>query len=121
MKSTLRKQLSVFAQRRLQIERRGHKRIVPVHRTLCQLRASEQDERTTGLVQNISSTGLAVQAIRAYAPGTLLHVLLVNEAHTFSLSMDLIVVRTTRSGDQHLVAGMFSRPLLHQEIAPFIL
>lgn len=121
MKSTLRKQLSAFAQRRLQIERRGNKRIVPVHRTLCQIQPCGHGERTTALVHNISCTGLAIQAKHACAPGTRLRLLLVNEAHTFSLTMELIVVRSIRSSDQYVIAGEFSRPLLHEEVAPFIL
>ena len=68
MRSSLRKHLSIFVQRRLLIERRGSKRIAPTHRTLC-LVPSTGDERKTAMVHNISSTGVAVQMERAYAPG----------------------------------------------------
>jgi len=121
MKSSLRKQLSVFVQRRLQNERRGNKRVVPVHRPHCLIQQSGDDERITALVHNISSTGVAVQAERDYEPDTLLHVLLVNAAHTFSRSMDLNVVRCIRTGDRYLIAGLFTQPLLHEEVAPFLL
>lgn len=120
MKSSLRKHLSIFVQKRLSIERRGSKRIAPVHRTMC-LIPSTGDKRTTALVQNISCSGVAVQMEKPYAPGALLRILLVNEAHTFSLNVDLNVVRSIRMGEQYLVAGTFTRPLSHEEVVPFIL
>jgi hypothetical protein len=120
MRSSLRKHLSIFVKKRLSIERRGSKRIAPVHRTLC-LIPSSGDKRTTALVHNISSTGVAVQMEHAHAPDTLLRVLLVNEAHTFSLNVDLNVVRSIRMGEQYIVAGTFTRPLSHEEVVPFVL
>lgn len=119
MRSSLRKHLSIFVQRRLMNERRGSKRVVPIHRTLCLIPSSGQ-ERTTTLVHNISRTGVAMQTDLAHAPGTLLRVLLVNEAHTFSLTMEVNVVRSVRIGDHYLTAGNFVRPLLHEEVVPFI-
>lgn len=121
MKATLRKQLSALTQRRLFIERRGNKRVMPVHRTLCQIQSSSEDEGSTALVHNISCMGVAVHGERAYAPGTMLRVLLVNEAHTFSLSVDLNVNRSMHTGDRYLIAGTFARPLSHGEVTPFIL
>lgn len=120
MKSSLRKQLSIFVQRRLLNERRSSKRIAPVHRTLC-LIPSSGDERATTLVHNISRQGVAVHAEHAYAPGTLLHILLVNESHTFSLMVDLNVVRCIPTNDRYLIAGNFARPLSHEEVLPFII
>lgn len=119
MRTSLRKHLSIFVQRRLMNERRGSKRIVPVHRTLCQI-PSSGELRTTTLVHNISRTGVAMQTEHVYAPGTLLRVLLVNEAHTFSLTAEVNVVRSVRMGDHYLTAGSFVRPLLHDEVVPFI-
>ena len=119
MKTSLRKQLSIFVQRRTLIERRASKRIVPARRTLCLIQASGGEETTT-LVHNVSCQGLAVQAEHAYAPGTLLHILLVNEAHTFALTMDVNVVRSIRMGDHYVTAGSFVRPLSHEEVVPFV-
>jgi hypothetical protein len=119
MRTTLRKHLSSFVQRRQLMERRSSKRIVPIHRTIC-LIPSTGDECMTALVHNISSTGVAVQADHAYAPGTHLRILLVNEAHTFSLNVELSVVRCLRMGDLHLIAGTFAQPLSHDEVVPFI-
>lgn len=119
MRMSLRKHLSSLVQRRRLIERRGSKRIVPVHRTLC-LIPSTGEERTTALVHNISNMGVAVQSDQAYAPGTHLRILLVNEAHTFSLNVELTIVRSFRMGDCHVVAGTFARPLSHEEVVPFI-
>lgn len=119
MRTSLRKHLSSLMQRRLMIERRSSRRIVPVHRTLC-LIPSIGEERTTALVHNISNTGVAVQTDQAYAAGTHLRILLVNEAHTFSLNVEMNVVRSLRMGDHHVVAGAFARPLSHDEVVPFI-
>lgn len=119
MHSFLRKHLSIFVQRRLMIERRNCKRIVPVHRTLCMM-PSSGEERATTTVHNISRTGVSVQSDQAYAPGTLLPVLLVNEAHTFSLAVDVNVIRSTRTGERYTIAGSFIRPLSHEEVVPFI-
>jgi hypothetical protein len=110
--------LSIF-QRRRQMERRGSKRIAPVHRTLCLIHFPGA-EQTTALVQNISCQGLALQADQGYSPGALLHLLLINEAHTASLNVDLHVVRSLRIGNRYMVAGSFVRPLLHEEVVPFI-
>ena len=121
MKSPLRTKLSVLVQRRLQVERRGGKRVKPLHRTLCLLHASNGSERGTAIVQNLSYKGVAMQTEGDYPLGTLLQVLLVNEAHTFSLALEMKVVRSLRiAGDHYLVAGPFARALRHEEILPFI-
>lgn len=120
MRSTLRKQLSVLVQRRLQIERRRVKRIVPVRRTLCLIGSCGSDAKTTAIVHNLSSTGIAMQDDSHYAPGTILHLLLVNDAHTFSLAVEMNVVRSIPKGDHYLIAGPFTRHLLHEEVVPFI-
>lgn len=119
MATSLRKQLCAFVQRRVLIERRASKRIVPVHRTLCLIQSSG-GAWTTAPVYNISSTGVAVQSEQGYAPGTVLRILLVNETHTFSLATELNVVRSIKIGDPYLVAGTFARSLLHEEIVPFV-
>ncbi len=122
MSSLLRSKLSILAQRRLQVERRGGKRVVPVHRTLCLLQEPGSPERTTAIVQNLSLRGVGVMVEREYAPDTVLHALLVNAAHTFSASVDLKVVRCSRGpNNQFFLAGPFDRPLTHAEVIPFII
>ena len=122
MKLSLRNKLSVLIQRRLQIERRGNKRLVPVHRTLCLIQTAGESERKTAVVDNLSHEGVAVLAEREYAPGTVLPVLLVNASHTFSLAVEMNVIRSARVGhDQYLIAGPFARSLLHEEVVPFLL
>jgi hypothetical protein len=121
MKTTLRNKLSVLVQRRLQVERRGGKRMTPMHRTLCLLQASDGSERHTTLVHNLSYKGVAVQSERDYPLGTPLQILLVNETHTFSLALEMKVVRSLRVANNHyLVAGPFARALQHEEVVPFI-
>ncbi len=121
MKTSLRKQLSLLVQKRLFVERRSGKRIMPVRRTLCLLQSADRPEPTTAIVQNLSHMGIAVQSEDNYAPGTQLRLLLVNDAHTFSLAAELSVVRSVRIGNLYLIAGPFARPLSHQELVPFIL
>jgi hypothetical protein len=122
MKASLRNKLSVLVQRRLVVERRGGKRVTPQHRTLCLLQPASGGERVTGYVHNLSYKGAAVQAERDYPLNTPLHILLVNEAHTFSLALEMKVVRSLRvGGNQFLLAGPFARCLRHDELIPFIL
>lgn len=122
MSSILRNKLSHLVQRRLHSERRGSKRIVPVHRTLCLISASGDTESMTGVVDNLSNQGIALLAERAYPLGALLHLRLVNAAHMFSLEVEMKVVRATRIGyDHYVIAGAFVRTLSHDEVVPFIL
>ena len=121
MKSSLRNRLSVLVQRRLHIERRGSKRLVPIHRALCLLQSRGENERTTAVVDNLSHKGVAVLVDRDYALGTILPVLLVNASHTFSLAVEMTVVRSSRVGsNQYSIAGPFARELLHEEVVPFM-
>ncbi|HTU20995.1 MAG TPA: PilZ domain-containing protein [Gemmataceae bacterium] len=122
MKPSLRNKLSVLIQRRLQNERRGCKRLVPVHRTLCLIQPAGESDWMTAVVDNLSHKGVALLVEREYAPGTVLPVLLVNASHTFSLAVEMKVVRSSRVGhDKYLIAGPFARVLLHDEVVPFIL
>lgn len=122
MKLSLRNKLSILIQRRIQIERRGSKRLVPVHRTLCLIQPASESERRLAIVENMSQKGVALMAEREYVAGTILSVLLVNAAHTFSLAVEMKVVRSSRlASDQYLIAGPFARLLSHEEVVPFIL
>jgi hypothetical protein len=122
MTLSLRKKLSVFVQRRLQVERRSQKRVVPIQRTLCLLQAPGEDQRATTVVQNLSLKGVGILADREHAPGTVLQVLLVNAWHTFAVKRDLKVVRCFRvNGQQFFLAGPFDRLLAHEEMVPFII
>lgn len=122
MRLSLRNKLSLFVQRRLRIERRGCKRVVPVHRTLCLLQAPSEADRVTAVVQNLSVKGVGVLVDREYTPGTVLNVLLVNASHTFAVEVDLQVIRCFRvAANQYFLAGPFGRPLTHDEAVPFII
>jgi hypothetical protein len=122
MSSTLRNKLSVLVQRRLHIERRGSKRIAPVHRTLCLISAAGEKESMTGVVDNLSNQGVAIVSDRPYPLGTILYLRLVNAAHVFSLEVEMKVVRANRIGyDHYRIAGPFVRTLRHEEVVPFIL
>jgi hypothetical protein len=122
MTSSLRNQLSALVQRRRQVERRRSKRIAPAHRTFALLHREGDGKETTSLVHNLSLTGIAVHAECDYPLGTILHVLLVNASHIFSVAVDMKVVRCVRENHRsYLIAGPFERSLEYEEIVPFIL
>ena len=122
MVSSLRKKLSFLVQRRQQVERRRGKRIAPNHRTIALLYAEGDSEPTMAIVHNLSPKGVAVHAERDYPLDSILHVLLVNASHIFSVAVDLKVVRSIRNGSNaYLIAGPFARSLSHEEVVPFIL
>jgi hypothetical protein len=122
MSSSLRSKLSAFVQRRLHAERRRGKRVIPVHRTIGLLRIPGEEERVTAVVQNLSPLGIGLLADREYPAGMVLHLLLVNHSHTFSVALDLNVVRCLRTAaNQYFVAGPFTRLLSHEEMVPFIM
>lgn len=119
---SLRSKLSALVQRRLQIERRGGKRVAPAQRTLCLLSKPGESEQSGSVVQNLSIKGAGLQTERRYEPGEVLHALLVNSAHTFSVSVELRIARCFHVTDKrYFVAGPFTRPLSHDEIVPFML
>jgi PilZ domain len=121
MKSQIRSKLWSLVQRRLQVERRRVKRLVPSRRTFCQFQGPGDELATAGSVQDLSLKGAGILAPRNYPPGTSLHLLLVNAAHTFSLTVDLTVIRSSRAANgQYFLAGPFGRELLHDEVVPFV-
>jgi len=118
----IRNKISVFVQRRLQVERRSQKRIVPVQRTLCLLQVPGEQEQSTTVVQNLSRKGIGVLVDREHPPGTILTALLVNASHTFAVKRKLKVVRCFRvNGEQFFLAGPFESLLDHEEMVPFII
>jgi hypothetical protein len=122
MKASLRSRLSVLVQRRIHVERRGGKRVEPIHRALCLLQTPGETSQVTAIVQNLSLKGIGVHVEREYTVGSILHVLLVNASHTFSVTQEVKVVRCFRAGsNQYFVAGPFARALRHEEVVPFVL
>lgn len=122
MASSLRNQLSALVQRRRHVERRRGKRIAPSHRTFARLHRQGDDKETTSIVHNLSPTGIAVHAECDYPLGTILHVLLVNASHIFSVAVNMKVVRCVRENNRsYLIAGPFERSLEYEELVPFIL
>jgi len=122
MKAFLRSKLSVLVQRRIQVERRNGKRVAPMQRTLCLLQPPGETNQATAIVQNLSLKGVGVHVDREYPVGTILRALLVNAPHTFSVALELKVVRCFRAAPNlYFLAGPFGRPLTHDEVVPFIL
>lgn len=121
LQSSLRNKLSAFVQRRLQIERRGGKRVAPARHTLCLIRHPGEGAANTAIVHNMSFKGAALFTESEYPAGELLKILLINASHTFSIEVELRIVRSFRATTkQFCVAGPFERPLRHEEVVPFI-
>lgn len=121
LQSALRKPLSLFGQRRVKVERRGGKRVTPARNTLCLIRRTSEDQPSTAVVQNLSLKGIALLTDHEQPAGAVLPLLLINAAHTFSVEVDLRIVRCFRAAaNQYFVAGPFERALLHDEMVPFL-
>jgi hypothetical protein len=103
------------------VERRGGKRVVPARHTLGVIRQRGENRTRTASVQELSLKGIALLTDHEYPAGTVLPLLLINAAHTFSVEAELRVIRSFRvSAQQFFVAGSFGRALLHDELVPFI-
>ena len=121
LQSSLRSKWSIFGRRRSQVERRGGKRVAPARHTLCLIQRPGADEKGTATVQNLSLKGIALLTDRECSPGTMLGLLLINPTHTFSVEVELRIVRCFRvAANQYFVAGPFGRALLHDELVAFI-
>jgi hypothetical protein len=114
--------LSALVQKRARIERRRARRVSPGSLTPCLLRATAEARPHEGWLHNLSVRGAGMLIDRAYPTGTTVQVLLVNGGHTFSLSLELEIVRCFKvvNGDFFL-GGKFTRDLTYEELAPFLL
>jgi hypothetical protein len=122
MQPTIRSKLAALAPKRPRLERRAARRLTLASLTPCLLRATADEPPREAWLHNLSVRGVGMLSDREYATGTSAVVLLVNSAHTFSLSLDLEVVRCFKvvSGDFFL-GGKFARDLTYEELAPFLL
>src|SRR5205085_1001991 len=82
-----------LASERRRAERRRARRVAPGQLTPCVIRPAGGDEEgLPGWVHNVSVRGAGLLSSRPFAPGDLLHVLFINAAHTFALSVEVRVV-----------------------------
>jgi hypothetical protein len=112
--------LSALVRRRPREERRVAKRLTPGAMTPCQVRPAG-GTATAAWIHNLSKTGVGIITPTALPVGTMIEIVMVNSAHTFSLSGQVKVVRCTRVVSGHfLLGGEFTNALQHDELIPFM-
>jgi hypothetical protein len=114
--------LSSLVGKRSRMERRAFRRLTPGHLTPCQVRNPGAGAPRPAWVHNLSLRGAGILTEDEYPEGTRVSLLLVNSAHTFALSIEMVVVRCFRvvNGD-YFVGGQFARELRHDELMPFMM
>jgi hypothetical protein len=103
-------------------ERRHSPRRRPARETVCRLYAPDGEPLGTGLVWNLSRTGVSLLVEGRLEPGTPLEAVLTGPGAAGSLRVGLRVVHAgrLRTGD-HVLGGQFDRPLDGDELAPFVM
>ena len=113
--------LTALAGRGRRAERRSCRRTRPAGTTPCRVRGPGESDGHDACVHNLSLNGAGILAGREYPPGTPLTLLLVNAAHTFSLSAEMTVVRSFRAAHGgYFLGGRFVNPLRFDELLPFL-
>ena len=114
--------IAAFMHKRPRVERRGAKRESPCALTPCQIRRVGDSTPSAAWIHNLSRTGVSFICDLECQPGTLLQIVIINAAHTFSLAGEIKVVRCSRfiSG-KYLLGGEFTNELQHDQMVPFIL
>jgi hypothetical protein len=103
------------------VERRTAPRRQPALGTVCDL-ASESGERLgTGLVWNISRSGVSMLLHRRLEPGTTIHGELSASGNGSRLAVTLQIahIKELRTGD-YILGGHFHRSLEQSEMRPFL-
>lgn len=114
--------LSGLVSRRGRPERRAVRRLTPGALTPCQFNLPGEGGSRPAWVHNMSSRGAGILAAADYPPGTPLHLLLVNAAHTFAVTIEMTVVRSYRATNGNFfLGGRFDRELTHDELRPFLI
>jgi hypothetical protein len=107
---------------RPRVERRGAKRETPGALTPCQIRRVGDSTSSAAWIQDLSKTGVGFLCSLECQPGTMLQIVIINAAHTFSLSGEIRVVRCSRAiHGKFILGGEFTNELQHDQMVPFIL
>ena len=122
MRTPLPSKVQAVLEQRSKRERRSTKRQTPRQPIPCVLYRPDNPGQVGAWVHNLSRGGVALLTDHEYLAGTSLQALLVNGAHTFSLTIGATIVRCHRltSGD-FLLGVQFDRMLEHDEMVPFLL
>jgi hypothetical protein len=101
--------------------RRESRRMAPEHPAPCVL-TLEGGDKVSARIHNLSLRGAGVLVDRAFPPGTEMHLLLINDGHTYALTLPFVVARChpIRSGS-FILGGRFARPLRLEELTPLLL
>src|SRR5690242_1056625 len=122
MRNPLPLKVQAVLEQRNRRERRSAKRQIPRQPIPCVLRCPESPGPVSAWVHNLSRGGIALLTDHEYQAGTRLTALLINSAHTFSLTTGATVVRCHRVANGDFFVGVqFERMLAHDEMVPFLL
>jgi hypothetical protein len=107
---------------RARADRRGARRQMPSQLTPCRITLPDDSCPVGGWLHNLSVKGAGLLLEKPCDAGTAVSILIVNAAHTYSLALEMRVVRCYRvsSGD-HFVGGQFDRQLTFDQIVPFFM
>jgi hypothetical protein len=113
--------IAALVRRRPREERRGAKRLAPSALTACQIRKAGDNQSYPAWIHNLSKTGVGVLTPTSFPAGTKIEIIIINAAHTFALTVEVVVVRCARvvSGN-YLLGGEFTNALQHDEMVPFM-
>jgi hypothetical protein len=113
--------IAALVRRRPREERRGAKRLTPAALTSCQICKTGDNQAYPAWIHNLSKTGVGVLTATQFPPGTRIQIVIINAAHTFALTGEVVVVRCSRvvSGN-YLLGGEFTNALQHDEMVPFM-
>jgi hypothetical protein len=85
------------------------------------VRIPEEEAPLLGFLQNLSVGGIGFRVGQAFLSGTRLSLLLINAAHTYSLAVEVEVIRCSASGVWGFyVGGRFCQPIQHEDLIPLL-
>jgi hypothetical protein len=101
--------------------RRQIKRLRPGQPAHCVLVIGE-DHKISARIHNLSLRGAGIISDHSFPSGKELLLLVVNHPHTYALTIEFTVARSTllRSG-RYVVGGRFRRELQLEELLPFLI
>lgn len=101
-------------------ERRAAPRRQPAMGTVCHYDLDE-DRVATGLVWNISTSGVSMLATAPKEPGSGVRGVLetIRGRHPLPVEMTIVHVKLLETGD-YLIGAHFDRPLTETEMKPFV-
>lgn len=102
-------------------DRRVAARRQPAMGTVCAITHPDHDDATTGLVWNISATGISMLVAEPWEAGTPLRgeLTTIHGRHPLAVGMRVVHVKLLETGD-YILGAHFDRALAADEIKPFV-